>query len=80
MRALILLISILLLNSFVLYGQKGEDLSLLKISENGRFIKGHNGEPFFWLGDTGWLLFSKLDREEAEKYLDDRANKGFNVI
>ena len=39
-----------------------------------------NGEPFFWLGDTGWLLFSKLDRNEAEIYLDNRSEKGFNVI
>ena len=39
-----------------------------------------NGDPFFWLGDTGWLLFSKLSREEAQKYLDNRAEKGFNVI
>jgi hypothetical protein len=39
-----------------------------------------NGDPFFWLGDTGWLLFSKLNREEAEKYLDDHVQKGFNFI
>lgn len=39
-----------------------------------------NGDPFFWLGDTGWLLFAKLNREEAERYLANRANKGFNVI
>jgi hypothetical protein len=26
------------------------------------------------------LLFSKLKLEDAEKYLTDRANKGFNVI
>ena len=38
------------------------------------------GDPFFWLGDTGWLLFTKLNREEAEKYLEDRQQKGFNVI
>lgn len=38
------------------------------------------GDPFFWLGDTGWLLFSKLSREEAEKYFTDRMEKGFNVI
>jgi hypothetical protein len=36
--------------------------------------------PFFWLGDTAWLLFSRLDREEAKRYLDDRREKGFNVI
>ena len=52
----------------------------LVVSSNGRFFAKANGEPFFWLGDTGWLLFSKLDRDEAEKYLIDRKQKGFNVI
>jgi len=55
------------------------DKSLL-ISENGRYLTTGNGEPFFWLGDTGWLLFSKLNREEANTYLEDRKQKGFNVI
>jgi len=40
----------------------------LKVSENHRFLMDSEGKPFFWLGDTGWLLFSKLTREEAEKY------------
>jgi hypothetical protein len=52
----------------------------MKISENGRFFTDASGNPFFWLGDTGWLLFSKLTREEAETYLEDRAGKGFDVI
>jgi hypothetical protein len=52
----------------------------LRISENRRFLATETGDPFFWLGDTGWLLFSKLSREEAEKYLEDRHQKGFNVI
>jgi hypothetical protein len=52
----------------------------LKISENGRFFETENGKPFFWLGDTGWLLFGKLNRQEAEQYLEDRKEKGFNVI
>jgi hypothetical protein len=55
-------------------------LPRLKVSENHRFLVDENGNPFFWLGDTGWLLFSKLNREDADKYLTDRANKGFNVI
>lgn len=55
-------------------------LQILKVSENKRFLVDENGNPFFWLGDTGWLLFSKLDRGEAEAYLADRAQKGFNVI
>lgn len=52
----------------------------LRISENQRFMMRADGSPFFWLGDTGWLLFVKLDREEADTYLQDRAQKGFNVI
>jgi hypothetical protein len=57
-----------------------QETPLLKISENKRYIQTENGDPFFWLGDTGWLLFSRLTREEAEKYLEDRRQKGFNVI
>lgn len=52
----------------------------LKISENKRFLITETGKPFFWLGDTGWLLFTKLNRQEAEKYFEDRHQKGFNVI
>lgn len=61
-------------------GRKETSTPLLKVSENQRFLINENGEPFFWLGDTGWLLFSKLDRQEAEKYLDNRIENGFNVI
>lgn len=61
-------------------GQETKGCSLLRISENQRFLTNIDGQPFFWLGDTGWLLFSKLTREEAEKYLENRAEKGFNVI
>lgn len=65
-----------------------QNIPVLKVSENHRFIQtianpdklGPEGSPFFWLGDTGWLLFSKLNREEAILYLDDRQKKGFNVI
>jgi hypothetical protein len=52
----------------------------IMVSENHRYLMTENGDPFFWLGDTGWLLFSKLNREEAERYFNDRKKKGFNVI
>jgi hypothetical protein len=58
----------------------GELTPALRISENSRYLATENGDPFFWLGDTGWLLFKKLSREEAGKYFDDRKQKGFNVI
>ena len=34
-----------------------EKMPLLKVSENHHFLMDENGNPFFWLGDTGWLLF-----------------------
>lgn len=52
----------------------------LRISENRRFLVTETGEPFFWLGDTAWELFHRLNREEADRYLQDRASKGFTVI
>jgi hypothetical protein len=52
----------------------------LRISANGRYFETTDGKPFFWLGDTGWLLFTRLTREETEQYLSDRQRKGFNVI
>jgi hypothetical protein len=60
--------------------QETESVQLLKVSENGRYLATADNKPFFWLGDTGWLLFGKLNREEAETYLEDRKQKGFNVI
>jgi len=76
MNKILILCSLMLFQLFV-FSQR---LPLLKISENKRFIVDENGKPFFWLGDTGWLLFTKLNRDEAEKYLADRSQKGFNVI
>lgn len=35
----------------------------LKVSENGRFFVTAGGAPFFWLGDTAWELFHRLNRE-----------------
>ena len=55
-------------------------LPLIKISENNRYFSTFNGEPFFWLGDTGWLLFTKCTREEAVQYLETRKQQGFNVV
>jgi hypothetical protein len=56
------------------------DLPRLKVSENQRFLVHEDGTPFFWLGDTAWELFHRLNREEADKYLENRAANGFTVI
>lgn len=53
---------------------------MYRVHENGRFLTRKDGTPFFYLGDTAWELFHRLDREEADDYLSDRAAKGFTVI
>ena len=55
-------------------------LPRLKISANHRFLIQQDGSPFFYLGDTAWELFHRLNREEADRYLENRARKGFTVI
>ena len=36
----------------------------LSISGNGRYFM-QGDKPFFWLADTGWLIFGNLTEEEA---------------
>lgn len=55
-------------------------LPSLRVSDNKRFLVQEDRKPFFWLGDTAWELFHKLDKEEAELYLRNRKERGFNVI
>ena len=52
----------------------------LQVSENQRFLVTDDGRPFFWLGDTAWELFHRLNREEAERYLRNRAERRYTVI
>ena len=56
------------------------DNGKLCVSENGRFLQHENGTPFFWLGETGWLLPERLTREEADFYLDACRDAGYNVV
>ena len=50
-------------------------LPRLKVSDNRRFLVTSEGRPFFWLGDTAWELFHRLNREDAERYLKNRADR-----
>jgi hypothetical protein len=52
----------------------------LRVSDNHRFLVDRHGAPFFYLGDTAWELFHRLGREDADRYLRDRAAKQFTVI
>ncbi|MBC7923009.1 MAG: glycoside hydrolase family 140 protein [Ferruginibacter sp.] len=50
-----------------------------RVSDNQRYLL-RDGKPFFWLGDTAWELFHRLNREEADYYLKRRAAQGYTVI
>ena len=52
----------------------------IQVTPDGHYLRYEDGTPFFWLGDTGWELFHRLDLPEIKNYLDNRAAKGFNVI
>lgn len=52
----------------------------LQVSPNGRYLMQPDGTAFFYLGDTAWELFHRLNFSEASKYLEDRAAKRFTVI
>jgi hypothetical protein len=65
---------------FTTLATQAQQLPFLKISSNKRYFQTADGKPFFWLGDTGWLLFVKCTREEAIQYLQTRKEQGFNVV
>ncbi|MGC8989765.1 MAG: DUF4038 domain-containing protein, partial [Verrucomicrobiia bacterium] len=71
-----LLVSAAVLTAPVLSAQ----LPKLRVSQNHRFLVREDGRPFFWLGDTAWELFHRLNREEAIQYLDNRTRLGFTVV
>ncbi|SCD21502.1 putative cellulases [Proteiniphilum saccharofermentans] len=52
----------------------------LVVDEGNRYLKHENGTPFFWLGETGWYLPARLNRDEAEYYLEQCKQKGYNVV
>lgn len=68
------------MNGFLFGKPKSVKGTIIKASPNGRYFTDQNGIPFFYLADTAWTLFKRLDREEMELYFQDRAAKGFTVI
>ena len=52
----------------------------LRVSPNGRYLTELDGKPFFYLADVAWTLLKRLNHEEVDEYLKNRAGKGFTVI
>ncbi|MBQ7678664.1 MAG: DUF4038 domain-containing protein [Butyrivibrio sp.] len=51
----------------------------LRVSDNGKYLM-EGEKPFFWLGDTAWLMLLRFSEEEIDVYLRNRAEKGYNII
>lgn len=41
---------------------------VLKVSPNSRYFTDQDGKPFFYLGDTAWTLFKRLNHEDMDIY------------
>jgi hypothetical protein len=72
--------ALFLIIGFSAVSQTGTSHGRVVISPNGHYLQYEDGTPFFWLGDTGWELFHRLNYKEVERYLDNRSRKGFTVI
>ena len=52
----------------------------LMVSDNYRFLMHQDGTPFFWLGETAWLMPQRLNRDEVKFYLQCCAEAGYNMV
>lgn len=54
----------------------------LKLSSdpNDRYLVDQNNQPVLIIGDTPWSLINQVSNEDAELYLQDTAQRGFNSI
>ena len=84
-HALLSLLALLLCYSTSLPAQKAKTYipwknGKLVVSEEGRYLKHENGVPFFWLGETGWLMPQRLNRDEVSYYLNKCKDAGYNMV
>jgi hypothetical protein len=52
----------------------------LKVAPGARYLQDQDGIPFLINADSPWSLAVALTKEEAELYLEDRRQKGFNAL
>ncbi len=76
-RVIAALAALLLASAFT---NAAAPLPKLRVSDNHHFLVTETGQPFFWLGDTAWEIFHRLNREDAETYLKNRAALRFTMI
>lgn len=56
------------------------DNGKLRVSDNKRYLQHENGTPFFWLGETAWLLPSRSNRDEVDFFMSETKKNGYNVL
>ena len=52
----------------------------LRVSQDGRHLLDSGGQPLLVVGDAGWSLIVQPEAADRERYLSDRARRGFNSI
>lgn len=80
MSVRLLLMAIATLLPMTAMAGKPWDNGRLMVSENQRFLQFENGEPFFWLGETAWLMPERLNRDEVRYYLQTCQTAGYNMV
>ena len=75
-----LLTAMVALLSLAATAGKPWDNGRLTVSDNQRFLQFENGEPFFWLGETAWLMPERLNRDEVQFYLQTCQEAGYNMV
>jgi len=79
----VLIVSILISNTLFAGADRSSsatDTWRLSVSPDGRRLQKADGADWFWLADTAWSLFIRLDRDQVDTYLQTRARQGFTVI
>lgn len=56
------------------------DNGKLEVTKDGRYLMYHNGQPFFWLANTAWLMPQRADRREVKYLLEASRKAGYNVV
>lgn len=70
--------SVIFFISIILFALNAQ--AQIKVSDNGKFLTDKNGKPFFWLADTNWEMFHRLNREEAKDFIKIRSEQGYNIL
>ena len=78
-QILAILVFLLGLTTTVLAQQPWEH-GRLRVSDNQRFLQHEDGTPFFWLGETAWLMPQRLNRDEVQYYLQMCHDAEYNMV